>query len=84
MDKAKYIVAQIGNDEVMIVFPSFETHNHMARFFNNKVVSAGFIDFFINASEEVEVKCTGKSVSLNLKSRPKDTQLAEQQILPIF
>ncbi len=80
MDPAKYIVAEIVSGgvamETPIIFPSFIAHSDIARNLH-KVISAGFVE--ITTSEGrcnvVDVVAFGESVSLNIKSRPKDSRL---------
>lgn len=73
MNQTKYIVVE--NDFVkspsIIIFPSNISHKNMSdalkRIRFNKVISAGFIDDFM--------QCFGESQTLNLKSRKEDTVL---------
>ncbi len=76
MDPAKYIVAEIVSGgvamETPIIFPSFIAHSDIARNLH-KVISAGFVQFTPEGGSCVEA--FGESVSLNIKSRPKDARL---------
>lgn len=69
----KYIVyEQFGGLEVVILFPQFLEHKDVAYVLTSrtKLVSAGFVKL-ING----EFHVSGKSTSLNLSSRPEDTDL---------
>lgn len=79
MDQAKYIVAEIVSGgvamETPIIFPSFIAHSDIAQNFR-KVISAGFVQFAPEKDGNcVDVEAYGESVSLKIKSRPKDTRL---------
>ena len=72
---AKYIKTK---DNKIIVFSGLNNHSDF-RLFNP--VSAGFIDFY-NDNGEAKVSCYGESISLGMKSDPKeDTMLANFQLL---
>lgn len=78
MNQTKYIVVE--NDFVkspsIIIFPSNISHKNMSdalkRIRFNKVISAGFIDDFM--------QCYGESQTLNLKSRTEDTVLLHKML----
>lgn len=77
MDRAKYIVAEVVSGgvamETPIIFPSFIAHSDIARNLH-KVISAGFVQFTAG-DDAVDVQAFGESVSLNIKSRPRDSRL---------
>ena len=75
MLKLKYIIVDGKN---VIVFP--ETLNH-SQFKHLNPTSAGFIFFQQDANHVVTCKCYGESVTLNLKSLEKDSQLATNQLI---
>lgn len=74
MFELKYIKIKPFNE--IIVFPGSIEHKRMGRGFN--VSSAGFIS--ISSDKAI---CSGESVSLDLKSDPKDSFLATKQLLGI-
>lgn len=86
MERAKYIVAEIVTGgvamETPIIFPSFIAHSDIALRIDsysrnlNKVISAGFVQFTPGKDGNcVKVVAFGESVSLKIKSRPKDARL---------
>ena len=82
----KYIIVQSGGCETPILFTELMDHCQVAG--GLKVVSAGFVsigtkrvDTGIGGYEELECTAYGKSVSLNLSSRPdEDTRLITRAI----
>lgn len=73
MDKTKYLVYVKGDCEYSIIFPALESHDVMAkRMEADGVLGAGFCRFDLNNDGVLEVKCHGRSVSLNLEARPED------------
>lgn len=72
---AKYIKTE---DDRIIVFPASMAHYEFKEF---KPVSAGFISFGTDENNDKTCKCYGESLTLNLKSNPRDTNLAKMQIL---
>ena len=81
MTKAKYIVIMNHSTESVIIFPEWVYHKTMAG--ENKVISAGFVQFLVGSEKAViEVRCFGNSTSLNVESRGKeDEQIIQTQIL---
>lgn len=79
MDRTKYIVT---SENYMIVFP--ETFNH-SDFKHLNPISAGFISFGVDVDEDglecVMPSCYGESVTLDIKSREDDIEIARRQIL---
>jgi hypothetical protein len=75
MGEAKYIRTK---DNKIIVFSGLQLHSEFKHF---KPISAGFISFGIGADENPNCTCYGESISLDLKSKEDDTQLAKRQIL---
>ena len=71
-DNGKYIIVQKGSLEEPIIFSPLISHEEMARKINAKVVSAGFINF--------RLECWGKSETLDIESREKDTELIRDRI----
>lgn len=74
----KYIVFNhyLAGD-TMIIFPEHITHKRMVQGIcdcNNHPVSAGFIRRALNG----QFICHDESISLKLKSRPEDTDLANR------
>ena len=75
MAKAKYIRTK---DNKIIVFSELQLHSEFKRF---EPISAGFIVFSTDDDENPDCLCYGESISLDLKSKEDDTQLAKRQIL---
>jgi len=75
MGKAKYIRTK---DNKIIVFSELQLHSEFKRF---EPISAGFIVFSTDDDENPDCLCYGESISLDLKSKEDDTQLAKRQIL---
>lgn len=74
----KYIVVETPSEnEVMIVFSGILEHSSVSPGW--KAISAGFITFE-TIEDYVIIKCSGESMSLNIKSRPEtDQKLAMKQ-----
>ena len=77
--KQKYIITEDNN---IIVFSELFQHSRFSGF---NPISAGFLSINTtkdkNGYHNPSISCYGKSVSLNLESRPQDTEIAEKQIL---
>jgi hypothetical protein len=73
--RQKYVVT---SDNVMIVFCELLSHDVFKRF---DPISAGFIVIGATARHEPTCTCYGESISLGIKSREEDTDLADKQIL---
>lgn len=74
MNNTKYVVLDYMGFDTMFIFPAFVTHSYFVREFANvKVVSAGFLEI-----RDGKVKAFGESVSLNVKSHPRDSRIAEK------
>jgi len=78
MDYGKYIVL---NSQHILIFDPAMSHKEVAAGFlgNNKVTSAGFIVTVVGSnSDEVQISCYGRSVTLDICSQPdEDKQLAK-------
>ena len=61
----KYVVLQEHKFEHIIAFSKCLNHNDVAAKMNMKPISAGFVDFSGD-----ELRCYGRSETLNMKSRP--------------
>jgi len=72
--KQKYVITE---DNYIIVFPELIQHSEFKKF---NPISAGFISFGVNKQGNPSCSCYGESVSLNLKSREKDTDIAKKQL----
>ncbi len=72
--RVKYVVS---NENKIIVFSELFTHSEFSRY---KPISAGFISFGVNKQGNPTCTCYGESVSLGLKSREIDTDLAKRQL----
>lgn len=71
----KYIVFDTSLYETVIIFDEAMTHDEMAGRFNWKVISAGFIKWNMTG-----MCCYGKSIGLDVKSRPEDAELVNRLI----
>lgn len=69
--RQKYICVDNGLCETIVVFSEALKHSDFAMM-PVKIVSAGFFN-------PETLRCFGKSVSLNLESRPQDTEIAQRQ-----
>lgn len=69
----KYI--RTKNDDI-IVFNDSIQHSEFKRF---EPKSAGFISLSVD-DQEISCNCYGQSISLNLKSDPEDTALAQKRL----
>jgi hypothetical protein len=68
----KYIITK-GNQ--IVIFSSGFSHKEIANKIPDQVVSAGFINIGGN-----KIECYGESISLGIKSRPEDTDIAIRRI----
>ncbi len=68
--RAKYICVDSGLCDCIVVFPEALKHADFSQ--NFRILSAGFIDM-------ETFQCYGKSTSLDMKSRPEDTAIAQRQ-----
>jgi len=73
----KFVTFITGGTEQIIIFPKKIQHSDFAEeitrlsFGTMRAISGGFID---------SGECVGKSISLNMKSRPEDTKLLNKLI----
>lgn len=72
--KTKYVITSGGE---IIVFTELIQHKEFVRF---NPVSAGFISFGVNKVGNPTCTCYGESISLKLKSREEDTDIAKRQL----
>lgn len=72
--KTKYIITK---DNIIIVFPELLQHSDFKEF---NPISAGFISFGVNKQGNPSCTCYGESISLDLKSREEDTEIAKKQL----
>jgi hypothetical protein len=71
----KYVITK--NKEI-IVFPTSLKHSDFEEF---NPISAGFISIGVNEDNNLTFSCYGESLSLGLKSNPKeDTEIAKRQL----
>ena len=74
MNRTKYLVYIKDDNEHSIVFPALESHDDIAiRMKAEGVLGAGFCSFDLNNDGILEIKCHGRSTSLNLEARPEDS-----------
>ena len=73
MDYAKYVIIRGGlfGEKRAIIFDRNLSHE----LFQDNAITAGFVSFFKNENEYIEVKTFGKSESLGLSSKPEDAVL---------
>jgi hypothetical protein len=76
MHKLKYIVFDTGLCDSIVLFPDVIQHRDIANGMQWPVLGAGFIQLDANC----EWHCFGKSISLNVASRPEDTLIARRQL----
>lgn len=74
MQKMKYIVFDTGLFDGIVVFPEAVSHDHMQ--VPGDPLSAGFI----RLDPEQGWVCSGRSVSLDLDSRPEDSEIANRML----
>ena len=72
--KTKYVIT---SDNEIIVFPELLQHSEFKKF---NPISAGFISFSVNKQGNASCTCYGESISLGIKSREEDTQIAKKQL----
>lgn len=82
--KLKYILTKPG---AFVIFHPVTAHNEMAKGLYGEPVSAGFcyLDIITPKPEEYQapklsVRCFGESISMNLKSRPEDSEYITNKI----
>lgn len=90
MPEMKYVVvkAAIGDLEVPIILSPALSHKDVCHYeagawtFNGRpVVSAGFVSLYPNdKTDAIAVSCYGRSVTLGLGSRPKDSEILNYSI----
>lgn len=68
-NKMKYIIVDNGMYESAILFDYMTQHDAMAAKVGGTVKSAGFVEI-----DDGEFRCFGKSLSLNIASRPTDSE----------
>jgi len=78
-NKVKYInFEHIG----LVMFEGTIDHSSMAKNIGFKVLSAGFVNLPFEDSLGNKPTCFGKSVSLNVESSPKDTEILQRLLNP--
>ena len=75
--KTKYITFDNGLVDTIIIFPEFTQHRAID--LPGKILGAGFISYSDNSW-----KCYGESISLNVKSRPEDSIIANKQLPQLY
>ena len=68
MSRKKYIVIKAGTLEMPILFSELQSHVEVAAAFGHPVLGAGFW----GEDTEGRFVCYGKSVSLQIESRPEE------------
>lgn len=82
----KYIVFNINNHDVPILFPEFIGHDDMALMIGKQALSAGFCSpcdteiTLANGDSVKEWEVWGRSVSLNLGRFPTDAELIAKAV----
>jgi hypothetical protein len=69
----KYIMLK---DKGIVMFSGLLNHNEVAQAFREKPLSAGFVSFDGSGG----VNCYGESISLGIKSREEDGEIAQRQL----
>lgn len=80
--RLKYILDEYGN---FALFSEANAHNDIAKGFYQKPESAGFCKVLVGSNTETKafvlyVECYGESISLNLKSRPEDSEIITKKL----
>ena len=84
----KYIIVEYMGCELPIIFSSIINHNDVAAGHVGRAISGGTV-LFLGTNEDaggcyesnvIEVKCSGGSTSLKLKSRPEEDSKLIQQL----
>jgi hypothetical protein len=71
--KIKYITFDTGLYDCIVIFPAYTKHSEIGSL--GKLLGAGFIEVV-----DGKWNCYGESVSLDIKSRPEDTIIANEHI----
>jgi hypothetical protein len=69
----KYIMFKTGDMDTPVIFPNHIQHKDMAANLKMKPISAGFFTEFAG-----EVVCYGDSMTLDIASRPQDTDIIKR------
>lgn len=77
--RAKYIIWDDGVTECAMVFNNHIKHVDMVFKLMVEPISAGFVQILSNPSD---ARAYGESVSLNLKSRPEDSDIIRRMLFP--
>lgn len=72
--KAKYVVIKGTICPALIIFPEYVLHSIFNKMGMGKIISAGYVNLKTKC-------CYGESVSLNLKSNPKEDNMLLQILL---
>jgi len=72
----KYIAGEIEGLNTLIIFPNYHDHREMSQILRMKATSAGFVSGLGSG----DICCYGRSVSLELESRPEDTEKLQRII----
>jgi hypothetical protein len=80
---AKYVIWDDGLTECAIVFNNHITHADMVFKLRVEPISAGFVCLESNPQDPIiNAVAFGESVSLNLKSRPEDSDIIQNMLFP--
>ena len=77
MGPSKYIVMDIAAGPTVVIFPNYVDHNMIAG--DNKVLSAGYFDIFIE-NGKISVTVFGASLTLHQSPQEGDDMLIAQLI----
>lgn len=75
----KYIILQAGEQELPILFSEHIQHIDMGSIFRNKVLSAGFVEADKSTNK---LRCYGFSEGLEIPSRPQDSEIVNENLIP--
>jgi len=90
--KLKYLVmnnlGSLRSTTGFIIFPEFELHSSVAYKYKSvlsktgkeHVMGAGFVQLIPRSEDRIEAHCYGRSGSLNIDSRKKDSKLLTSYI----
>lgn len=80
INRTKYIIFDSGLNDEIVIFSDMQEHAHIARGLG-MIVSAGFISIGFNEDGQLDASCFGKSVSLDVESRPEiDSKIARKAL----
>ena len=78
MRSPKYVITELNGMVNVHILAAHEQHCDFINIYND-IVSAGFFQIFVNANGAPDISCYGKSVTLEVESRPEiDSRLLQR------